>query len=371
MVAAMSKSLCKAVTLASLALLFGVRIAWSQGSPVPARTADQQFKNIQVLKDIPADQLIPTMQFIAGSLGVDCQFCHVENAMDKDEKEEKKTARKMMVMELALNKNHFNNEVEVTCYSCHRGSPRPVGTPVLSTEPAKAPFYERQETIDATKLPSAALILDNYLAAVGGAEALHKITTRSQKGMIDAMGEQYPVEIYSEAPEKRVSISHSSFGESVTAYNGQVGWLANPRGSHPMTAAEAAAARIDAQLYFPARIRELYQGLKVQQGEIIDGRATYLVNAQGHDMPSLRLYFDQQTGLLLRLIRYAQTPLGRNPTQIDYSDYREIDGIKLPYKWTLTRTNGTFSVHISSIQQNVPIDEKLFVMPSATPAPEH
>ena len=308
------------------------------------------------------------MQFIAGSLGVDCQFCHVENAMDKDEKEEKKTARKMMVMELALNKNHFNNEVEVTCYSCHRGSLSPAGTPVLSTEPAKAPFHERHETTDVTRLPSASAILDNYLAAVGGAKALHKITTRSQIGTIDAMGERYPVEIYSEAPEKRVSVSHPSFGESVTAYNGQVGWLANPRGSHPMSAAEAAAARIDAQLYFPARIRELYQEFKVQPGEIIDGHATYLVEAQGRDMPPLRLYFDQQTGLLLRLIRYAQTPLGRNPTQIDYSDYREIDDIKVPYKWMLTRTNGTFTVDISSVEQNVPINEKLFAVP---PAPQH
>jgi len=371
MLAAGSKSLCKAAALAPLALLFAVRIAWSQGSPAPPKTAAQQFKNIQVLKDIPADQLIPTMQFIAGSLGVDCQFCHVEHAMDKDEKEEKKTARKMMVMELALNKNHFNNEVEVTCYSCHRGSLSPVGTPVLSTEPAKALLHERHETIDATRLPAAADILDNYLAAVGGAKALHKITTRSQIGTIDAMGEQYPVEIYSEAPEKRVSVSHPSFGESVTAYNGQVGWLASPRGSHPMSAAEAAAARIDAQLYFPARIRELYQEFKVQPGEIVDGHATYLVHAQGHDMPPLRLYFDQQTGLLLRLIRYAQTPLGRNPTQIDYFDYREIDDIKVPYKWMLTRTSGTFTVRISSIQQNVPINEKLFTMPPAAPAPQH
>jgi photosynthetic reaction center cytochrome c subunit len=371
MVVAVSKSLCKAAALAFLPLVFGVRIARPQGPPVPSRTAAQQFKNIQVLKDIPADQLIPTMQFIAGSLGVDCQFCHVENAMDKDEKEEKKTARKMMAMELALNKNHFNNEVEVTCYSCHRGSLSPVGTPVLPTEPPKTPFHERHDKIDATRLPSAAEILDDYLAAVGGAEALHKITTRRQKGTIDAMGEQYPVEIYSEAPEKRVSVSQPSFGESVTAYNGQVGWLASPRGSHPMSAAEAAAARIDAQLYFPARVRELYQEFKVQPGEIVDGHATYLLNAQGHDMPPLRLYFDQQSGLLLRLIRYAQTPLGRNPTQIDYSDYREIDGIKVPYKWMLARTNGTFTVSISSIQQNVPIDEKLFVMPPATPAPQH
>ena len=358
------------VSLLPLALFIGLPVRCQDQSAAP-KTAAQQFKNIQVLKDIPVEQLVPTMQFISGSLGVDCEFCHVEHAMDKDDKEEKKTARQMMTMQLALNKNHFNNEIEVTCYSCHRGSPRPISTPVLSTEPSRALDSDRKANIQFGNLPTVDGILDRYLAAVGGADALHKIATRIQKGTIDAMGQQYPVEIYSEAPEKRVSISHPSFGESITAYNGQAGWLSNPRGSHAMSAAEAAGARVDAQLYLPARIRELYKEFKVQPGETVDGHASYLVTAQGDGMPPLRLYFDQSNGLLLRLIRYAQTPLGRNPTQIDYSDYRDANGVKIPYQWTLTRTNGTFTIRIASVQQNVPVDEKLFVMPPPAPAPQH
>jgi hypothetical protein len=66
---------------------------------------------------------------------------------------------------------------------------------------------------------------------------------------------------------------------------------------------------------------------------------------------------------LLRLIRFAETPLGRNPTQVDYSDYRQTDGVKLPYRWTLARPNGAFTIQVESVQQNVPVDEKLFVMP--------
>ena len=93
------------------------------------KTAAQQFKNIQVLKDIPAEQLIPTMQFITASLGVECEFCHVEHQMDKDDKKEKKTARAMMEMQFAIDKANFKGELEVTCYTCHRGA----------TEPAMAP----------------------------------------------------------------------------------------------------------------------------------------------------------------------------------------------------------------------------------------
>jgi photosynthetic reaction center cytochrome c subunit len=340
----------------------------AQEQPAP-KPAAQQYKNIQALKDTPADQLIPTMQFISGALGADCEFCHVEHAMDKDDKKEKQTARKMIEMELAINKSHFNGEIEVTCYTCHRGSPHPVGVPTLTVNAEKMPVHEHHEISAQESLPSADQILDKYLAAIGGADALHKIKTRVQKGTVDTGGEQYPIEIYSEAPEKRLSISHPSFGESVTAFNGQSGWLTTPRGVHPMNPSERQSARIDAQIYLPIRIHELYQEFKVLPGESIDGRATFLVTAKGAFTPPLRLFFDQQTGLLLRMIRYAETPLGRNPLELDYADYRDTSGVKIPYQWTLTRTNGSFTIRINSVQQNVPIEEKLFVMPTIPETP--
>jgi hypothetical protein len=330
------------------------------------QTTEQKFKNIQVLKGIPADQLIPAMQFITASLGVECEFCHVEHAMDKDDKKEKVTARKMMTMMMAINKGSFDGEREVTCYTCHRGAAHPVGTPILSAEVAPAPpvHEHEQEGAEHANLPSAQAVLEKYLAAVGGAGALHEIKTRVQKGNIDAFGEKYPIDIYSEGPDKRVSISHPSSGPSVTAYNGEVGWLAMPKGFHRMTAAEQQAASIDAQFYLPASLPHLYQEFIVHPGETIDGKQTILVSAKGKDLPSADLYFDQESGLLLRLIRYAETPLGRNPTQIDYADYRVADGVKIPYRWTLARPNGRFTIQVDDVKQNIPVDEKLFVMPT-------
>jgi photosynthetic reaction center cytochrome c subunit len=141
-----------------------------------------------------------------------------------------------------------------------------------------------------------------------------------------------------------------------------------PGGFHPMSASEGEAARIDAELRFPARLRELYTDFRVRPGEAIAGRPTYLVIAKAQGKPTLNLYFDQESGLLLRLIRFAETPLGRNPTQIDYGDYRETDGVKIPYRWTLVRPGGAFTIRVDSVQQNVPVDEKLFVMPQPPPA---
>jgi hypothetical protein len=354
---------------AAILLVASMKLSRAQQPPPTAhsgqsQTAEQHFKNIQVLKNIPAEQLIPSMQFIAASLGVECEFCHVEHANEKDDKKAKLTARKMITMMMSINQANFNGDVEITCYTCHRGVAHPVSTPILSADATRPPAHVHDEAGEAQPaLPSADQILDKYLAAVGGADALNNINTRVQKGSIDAFGKTYPIEIYSEAPEKRISLTHPPTGTSVTAFNGEVGWLSMPGGFHSMTAAEGEAARIDAELRFAARVRELYKDFKVLPGEPVGGRATYLVVAKAPGKPTLNLYFDQDDGLLLRLIRFAETPLGRNPTQVDYSDYRQTDGVKLPYRWTLARPNGAFTIQVESVQQNVPVDEKLFVMP--------
>ena len=329
-----------------------------------AQTAEQKFKNIQVLKGIPADQLIPSMQFISASLGVECEYCHVQRAMDKDDKKPKLTARKMITMMMQINADSFKSEREVTCYTCHRGSVHPLGTPILSADnPAASPAPE-EESATAAALPSAQAILDKYLAAVGGAAVLQKIKTRVQTGNIEVTGKKYPIEIYSQAPDNRVSISHLPSGPSVTAFNGEAGWLSTPNGIRRMSLAEQQAARIDAELYFPLQLPRMYQEFEVSSGELINGKATYLVSAKGKGAPGLRLYFDQESGLLVRLIRFAETPLGRNPTEIDYADFRVADGVKLSYRWTLARPNGRFTIQIDAVKQNVPLDEGQFVTPS-------
>jgi hypothetical protein len=90
----------------------------------------------------------------------------------------------------------------------------------------------------------------------------------------------------------------------------------------------------------------------------------YTLNCMRQGQPPVRLYFDQSTGLLLREVRYADTPIGRNPTQIDYADYREVDGVKVPFRWTLARVNGRFTIQIQEARQNVPIDDAKFAKPA-------
>jgi len=357
----------------SLCLLLAIAGAWAQSPSVAGpKLAEEEFKNIQALKGIPADQIIPSMQFIAASLGVECEFCHVAHANEKDDKKPKVTARKMIEMMMAINKDNFEGHREVTCYSCHRGSTDPVATPIITDEEPRAAGGEGKKPGEArASLPAADQLLDKYLAAIGGAVALQKITSRVQKGTLTAFGGQhFSVDVYSKAPDKRVSIMHLQGGDSITAFDGKQGWLGVPGRVHTMSTAENDAARIDADLYLPAHLKTLYQKFSVDAGEKIDGHDTYMVVGRTEGQPPLRLYLDKESSLLLRLVRYAETPLGRNPTQIDYADYRDANGVKAPFRWTLARPGNRFVIQIEQVQQNVPVDEAKFAPPpSGAPKP--
>jgi photosynthetic reaction center cytochrome c subunit len=362
-----------------LSVLLSPAGASAQSGPPPAfassapasKLAEEQFKNIQALKGIPAEQVIPAMQFIAASLGVECEYCHVEHANEKDDKKSKVTARKMINMMMAINKDNFEGHREVTCYSCHRGSTEPVGTPIIADEEPRPAAEEGKKPGEAkAALPTAEQLLDKYLAAIGGVDALQKITSRVQKGTLTAFGGQhFPMDVYSKAPDKRFSVMHLQGGDSVTAFDGKQGWLGVPGRVHLMSAAENDAVRIDADLYFPAHVKTLYQKFRVDAGEKIDGRETYLVVGRSENQPPLRLYLDKESGLLLRLVRYAETPLGRNPTQIDYADYRDANGVKIPFRWTLSRPGNRFTIQVEQVQQNVPVGDAKFVPPPPPATP--
>jgi outer membrane lipoprotein-sorting protein len=191
-----------------------------------------------------------------------------------------------------------------------------------------------------------------------------------QKGKLLAFGGQtFPAEVYTKAPDKRISYMHLQGGDSITAFDGQRGWLSVPgRPAHMMSASENDAARLDADLQFPVHVKTLYPKFTVEPGEKLDGHDTYLVEGSAEGRPPLRLYLDKETGLLLRLVKYAQTPLGLLPTQIDYADYREADGVKVPFRWTLARPGNRFTIQVEDMKQNAPVDGGKFTPPPPPPA---
>ncbi|MGP0018473.1 MAG: c-type cytochrome [Candidatus Sulfotelmatobacter sp.] len=382
----------RAVVLGSIGLFLACLIAAAMAqstatpyAPAPGqaaansagpRKAEEQFKNIQVLKGIPADQLFPTMQFITASLGVQCDFCHVQGAFEKDDKKAKQTARKMMAMMIAINADDFDGHRAVTCNTCHNGSSQPQAIPaVMTEEPKEAMGGPKPPDANGTAGPTSALasrptadqLLEKYVQAAGGAAAIEKVTSRVMKGSIDFGGKSLPIDIYSKDPDKRISFTHMAEGDSVTAFDGHEGWLGTPGrpGVRGMHGSEIDAASMDADLHFATHLKAMFRELQVQGSEPVGDHEAYVVVGQREGKPPLRLYFDQQSGLLLRLVRYGDTALGLLPTQIDYADYRDTNGVKIPYRWTLARPSGRFTIQVTEVKQNVPVDDAKFAKPPA------
>ena len=350
--------------------------ASAQNPAAPSREdsadpAEQVFKNIQVLKGTPAYQVVPSMQFIANSLGVECEFCHVRGTFDKDDKKPKQTARQMIQMQVAINRDNFKGEREVTCFSCHRGSHDPVAVPIIADAEPKRPEPEKAEAA-APALPTADEILNKYVQAVGGVAALEKINSRVEKGTINFGQQQMPVEVVTKAPNKRVSVVHTPNGDNITAFDGHAGWLGNPgpRPPRDMSALENEAIGFDATFYLPTELKKMFAQFRVRPAtDKIDGHDVMQLIGVNPGKPPMRLFFDKESGLLVRSIRYADTPLGRNPTQVDYADYRAQDGVKVPFQWTVARPQGRFTIQVTELQQNVPVDDKKFEKPTAPAAP--
>src|SRR5262249_4290571 len=157
------------------------------------------------------------------------------------------------------------------------------------------------------------------------------ITSRVEKGTINFAGREYPVDVYTKAPGMRVSFMHMSSGESITSFNGHEGWTGMPgRPVREMHGPDLDGAAIDADLHFATDLKKMFHETKVEGTEKVGDHDAYVVLGRREGKTPLRLYFDTQSGLLVRLVRYGETALGRMPTQIDYADYHDADGLKIP-----------------------------------------
>jgi len=356
----------------------------AQQTPPPAQKelmAEDVYKNIQVLRGIPENQFLSTMGFFSASIGESCEFCHDDEtswAGYAKDNEHKQTARKMVLMMNAINKSYFGGNRKLTCYSCHRGTDFPKVTPNL-TEQYSAPTVDEPDVITevASGEPSADQILDKYIQALGGAQRVAAVTSFAAKGTYQGYAEleKSPIEITAKAPGQRATIIHTSNGDWTTTYDGRTGWVAEPGRPVPLlelTGQFLEAVKVDADLAFPGRIKQSFTQWRVGYPTMInDHEVEVLQGSSGGNFP-VKLYFDKESGLLVRQVRYTNSPVGLNPTQIDYMDYRDVSGVKMPFRWTTTWTDGKASTELGEIKVNTPIADAQFAKPapaaSAKPA---
>jgi hypothetical protein len=338
--------------------------------------AEEVFKNVQVLKGIPVGEFMDTMGFFSASLGSNCVHCHVDESLTHWEKfaedvPRKRVARQMIQMVNALNKANFGGARVVTCYSCHHGDVRPENVPSLLSQyslPVEDP--NKVEIVpDAPPGPSADQILDKYIKALGDPQRLTSFIAKGTYEGYDTYEQKVPLEIFAKAPNQRTTIIHTQSGDTTTTFDGRSGWLAavdKPVMLLPLSpGGEIDGARLEADLAFPAYIKSSLTAWRVGFPlTAIDDHPVRILQGTGAGGTRVKLYFNVESGLLVRTLRYTNTLVGVVPTQIDYSDYREVSGVKMPFHWVVTWTDGQSTIDLSDVQANVPIDPNRFARPA-------
>jgi photosynthetic reaction center cytochrome c subunit len=363
--------------------VLGTGLAQSQASqqPKPVMVEDT-FKDVRILKAISVNEFMATMGFFSASLGTSCTHCHVDEsggnwARYADDTANKQMARGMITMVSAINKNYFGGRRVLTCYSCHRGGERPLVTPSLAELYSTPPTPEPDQLLPSGKnTKSADQILDKYIQALGGLQRLEALMSFVAKGVFQSYGnpQKSPVEVFFQGPNRRTMIVHTAEGDSASTFDGRAGWIAAPATDRPVTltalsGGDLEGVRLDAELSLPARIKQALRQWRAGYPASIDDHEVDVVQGTSDGRYPVNLYFDSQTGLLVRLVRYADSPVGLSPTQIDYADYREIAGVKMPFRWTVTWLDGRSIIQLSEVRPNVPIDAAMFARPAqASPA---
>jgi len=342
--------------------------------------SEEVFKNIQVLKGIPVDEFMGTMGLFSAAMSVCCAECHTgagtSNPKWEDDPPRKRTARRMVQMVSAINRDNFGGRQVVTCWTCHRGSQSPrvtppldriYGEPVIEPPDILAPAPSGEPTADE--------ILDKYVQALGGAARLAGLTSYVAKGSSMAFGDVgngNAAEIYAKAPNQLATIVHTREGDMVRSFDGRDGYFLLPLTvvqEYPWTGGALEGAKLDAELAFPGRIKEFLGNWRVSFPTTLNGVNVRVVQGTGAAGLVATFYFDKQSGLLVRMARYANSAVGRVPTQIDFSDYRPVAGVMIPFRWSYAWLSGRDDYTLTDVQPNVAIDPAKLGKPVAVVPP--
>jgi hypothetical protein len=370
------------VTVVVLCLLIGIRVAGQapapQGAAEKVPMTDDVFKSVEILKGIPVDTFFETMGMFASAMGNDCTFCHVSNAyFDKTAFAQPtpriRRARQMLTMTKALNDQYFAGRTRVTCFTCHGGSQAPRSEPDLALQYGAPTEDPNARDFPVDPRVTADQVFDKYLQALGGTERLAKFTSFTAKGIysgFDTAFEKVPMELYSKAPNQQTLIVRLVAGASTRTFDGRNGWMAGPDTPLPLltlTEGNLDRARLEAIVEFPTGIRQAFPKWRVGR-TAIDDREVRVVQGIGDAQALANFYFDD-AGLLVRMVRWTRTPVGFVPTQVDYSDYRDVAGVKIPFHRSVSQTYMQMSIELTDVQPNVPVDAARFAKPAPVARP--
>ena len=361
----------RGIALAAWALSMAAATGQAQ-APAP-QMAEAVFKNVQMLKGIPVDEFMDAMGMFSAALGYDCSSCHSKDiASDRDAFAVAtpliQRARGMIAMTANLNRMYFGGQPRVSCFTCHRGNYRPDNVPDLALQYGALIENPNAMEIIPSRTGSVDQVFEKYITAVGGAQraaALTSFTATGTYGGFNTGGGDVPIEIFARAPNQRATVVRMPDGEAVKTFDGTSAWAAEgwrPLPLLPLTGGNLAGARIDAVVQFPGAIRPAFAQWRLSSTILDDEPVDLLQGSNPGELP-VNFYFDED-GMLVRMVRWNRTAVGTVPTQVDYADYRDVAGVKLPFRTVVTWTDGQNTTVLKDVRPNVQIDPGRFARPA-------
>lgn len=377
-----------------------------------------QLRNVQVLKDVPPDQWQLVMQYVAASLGVPCSYCHVMGDNASDDKDTKKTARKMMQMVSDLNTQFFAGKPAVSCASCHNGHSKPSRTPPLAVnmtpdEAASAAAGRGRRgagglgaRAGGPGAPGAAApggragaggtpergrggppapppvtetadqVIAKYVQALGGEQALQNAKTRVMTGTVTNR----------DLTTANVTITEKNSGEArielatqpnptIRATDGTAAWQVGGGGFGGGTnPRDIAGFQVQqgfrlADFSLPLHLKDRHENLAVKPAyETVSGKSAVVLTGNPYPNVTEELAFDRESGLLLRRTVTSGSAGGFGimalGEQIEYSEYRDVSGVRVPFAVRHSTWNAVTTEAVTDVKINVPVADTVFAKPA-------
>jgi len=365
---------CMVILVAALSVRTGASAQPAQAGPEQGPLmSDAVFKNVQVLKGIPVDEFMDTMGMFASSLGYDCVSCHsgdiyTNRAAFAESTPLIQRARQMIVMMNTINKNYFGGQPRVSCFTCHNAKNRPEYIPNLALQYGEVVDDPNSMRIFPDTRTTVEQVFDKYIQALGGSQRLAALSGFVARGTYEGFntgGNAFPIEITARAPNQRSQVVRTPEGDAVKTFDGRAAWAAEgwrPLPLLTLTGGNLEAARLEAMQLFPTNIRPAFTQWQISS-TTIDGNVVQLLQGQNAGQLPVNFYFDD-AGLLVRIVRWNRTAVGTVPMQFEYGDYRDVAGVKMPFRMVLTWTDGQNTIVLNEIQPNAAVNAARFARPA-------
>lgn len=232
--------------------------------------------------------------------------------------------------------------------------------------PSDATAPPANDVVPEAALPAAEGILERAAAAMGGKEAIDRVESFYYRGAIEMVGQNIrgDLEIWWKGGDFYMEQVIPGLGRMRAGRRGDEIWAEDPiHGLRELSGVEAEQLAWASSLLLPGEWKRYFQHAKTIAARTEDGRTLYDVELSASSGLRVVMRFDAESGLQVGQSFEQVTPMGQQPFDVRFEDFREVDGIKLAYRQVIDAKVQRLVQVITEVRLNAAVDESKMAMP--------